>query len=206
MTEPVDPHTFFRDRLPADWNRQLDAQARAVEEAKRLLDGMRAVSATLRYDVRGDGGGTFYLNIAEGKMTTSDAPAQTPIMTLLQERADFDRLQREAGDSALSMLGGLAGLGGGMKLTKSKLAQLDGVRGCLRFEVTGPTGFALLTHFGPDPVPDEPETTLVVAPDAYADLRSGKLDPQAAFLGGKIRVEGNPQLAMQLALAALSPE
>lgn len=206
MTDLADPRAFFRDRLPADWNRQLALQARVAEEAQRVLDGMRAVNATLCYDVRGDGGGAFFLNVRAGQMTADDAPTHPPFMTLVQERSDFDRLQQEAGDSALSMLGGLAGLGAGMKLTKSKLAQLDGLRGCLRFEVTGLDGFALLVHFGSDPLPDVPETTLVVSPDAYAELRSGKLDPQAAFLGGKIRIEGNPQLAMQLALAALSPE
>jgi len=41
---------------------------------------------------------------------------------------------------------------------------------------------------------------------AYADLRSGRLNPQDAFLTGQIQVEGDLQLAMQLALAAVSPD
>jgi putative sterol carrier protein len=45
-----------------------------------------------------------------------------------------------------------------------------------------------------------------VAPDVYADLRAGRLDAQNAFLSGKLELEGDVQLAMQLALAALSPD
>jgi hypothetical protein len=104
------------------------------------------------------------------------------------------------------MLGGLSGLAGGMKLTRARLDNLAGVKGCMHFEVTGPQGFVILTHFGDGPVPETPNAKLVVDPEAYRDLRSGRLDPQGAFMGGKIKVEGDVQLTMQLALAALSPE
>jgi hypothetical protein len=177
-----------------------------VQGAQRVLDGMRSVDVTIRYEVRGEGGGTFFLNVEGGTMTAADAPLHQPFMTCVQERDSFDRLAREAGESALAMLGGLSGMGGGMKLTRSRLDNLAGVAGCLRFEVTGPDGFAILTHFGNGPLPEKPDATLTVTPDAYRELRDGKLDPQAAFMSGKIKVDGNMQLAMQLALAALSPD
>jgi putative sterol carrier protein len=207
MTEAaVDPRRFFTEKMPQDWNRTLTEQEQAVQAAQRVLEGMRAVNATIRFEVRGEGGGTFYLNVRDGKMTTADAPAHAPFLTCVQDRASFERLVAEAGDSALGMLGGLSGLAGGMKLTQGRLDNLAGVKGCLHFEVTGPTGFVILTHFGDGPLPAEPNAVLKVAPDAYRELRGGKLDPQAAFMGGKIQVSGDMQLTMQLALAALSPE
>ncbi len=202
----VDPRTFFTQKMPSDWNRALTDQERAVQDAQRVLDGMRGVDATIRVEVRGEGGGTFFLNVSRGRMAAGDAPAQPPFLTLVQDRASFERLAAEAGDSAMAMLGGLSGLSGGMKLTSGRLANLDGVAGSLLFEVTGDRGFRVFTHFGGGPLPADPDTTLTVAPDAYAELRNGKLDPQAAFMGGKIKVAGNMQLAMQLALAAMSPD
>lgn len=201
-----EPQAFYTELLPARWNRALREQERAVEAAQRVLDGMRAVSATIRVEVEGEGGGTFYLNVHDGRMEPGDAPAQEPFLTLLQDRPGFQRLAAEAGDSPMAFLGGLSGLAGEMKLTQARLENLQGVRGCVRFEVTGPGGFALRTHFGAGPVPEADDTSITVDPDAYRKLRSGELEPQDAFMTGQIAVDGDMQLAMQIALAALAPD
>jgi putative sterol carrier protein len=80
------------------------------------------------------------------------------------------------------------------------------VDGLVRFEVTGEGGFAVGTHFGAAPVPAEPKARITVDAAAYRDLRSGALDPQMAFMTEQIRVEGDMQAAMQLALAAVAPD
>ena len=66
--------------------------------------------------------------------------------------------------------------------------------------------FVVSSHFGESAAKEQPDTTIRVHPEVYADLRAGKLDAQNAFMGGKLQVEGDMQLAMQLALAALSPD
>jgi len=99
------PDEYYGERLPSQFNRMLGDQERAVADAQRVLDGMRAVNASLRVEVAGEGGGTFYLNVEGGRMTAADAPAQDPFLTLIQDRAGFERLVEEAGDSALGMLG-----------------------------------------------------------------------------------------------------
>jgi len=204
--QPADPHRFYGERIPAQFNRALEEQEARGEAGRRVYDGMRAVSATIRVDVEGEGGGTFFLNIDRGRMTAGSEPAHEPFLTLLQDQRAFRRLAREAGDSALALLGGLSGLAGEMRLTRSRIENLRDVNGLVRFEVTGEDGFALRTHFGPAPVPAEARTTIRVDEQAYRDLRSGTLDPQSAFMNQQILVEGDMQTAMQLALATIAPD
>jgi hypothetical protein len=206
MSDAPDPRRFYTELLPAQMNRLLAEQAALGEAGRQTYEGMRAVSATIRVDVSGEGGGTFFLEIDEGRVAAADAPSRPPFLSLLQDRRAFERVAAESGDSALGLLGGLSGLAGEMRLTRQRLDNLSDVQGLFQFEVTGEGGFALRTHFGPEPIPAEPSTTIRVDGDSYRALRAGALDPQSAFLDGRIRIEGDMQMAMQLALAAIAPD
>jgi hypothetical protein len=197
-----EPRTFYGERIPAQFNRALDEQAARGPAGRRVYDAMRGVTATIRVDVAGEGGGTFFLNIERGRMSAAAEAAQRPLVTLQQDRRAFERIAAEAGDSALGLLGGLAGLAGEIRLTRSRVDDLEQVKGLLHFEVTGDEGFVLRSHFGGDPVPDAPDTTIRIDEAAYRDLRSGALDPQSAFMEHRIVVQGDMQIAMQVALAA----
>ena len=139
-------------------------------------------------------------------MAAGDAAEQAPFLTMIQDAASYRRLVQEAGDSALGMLGGLSGLAGEMKLTRARIDNLSGVGGSLQFTLSGDEGFTLLTHFGSDPIPEQPTTSITVDPEGYRKLRAGEVQAHEAFMSGLIQVEGDMQLAMQLALAALSPD
>lgn len=210
MSEPTPPapEVFFRERFPAQMNRQLAEQQEALAAAQRALDGMRGVHASLRFDVLGPGGGTWYVNLAEGRATAGATPVHPPFLSIVLERADFEPLWREAGDNVLGFLGGVSGMGAPIKLTRSRVEQIGAVKGALLFELTGAGGFRLVAYLGGEPPAEEtpPATAIRVDAQAYRELRSGALQPQDAFLAGKIQVEGDMQLAMQLALAVLSPD
>ncbi len=201
-----DPRSFYTQRIPAQFNRALEQQEGAGDAGGRLLEDMRSVDATLKVVVEGERGGTFFLNVDAGRMSADDAASHDPFLTLIHDEAAFERLEQEAGDSALGFLGGLAGLAGDIHLTKSRLANLAGLSGSLGFEMVGEGGFALTTHFGPGAPPDEPQCRISVESAAYAKLKTGELNPQDAFMGGQIHVEGDVQMAMMLALAVLSPD
>jgi hypothetical protein len=201
-----EPRAFYCERIPAQFNRALDAQAAQGSSGQRVYDGMRAVSATIRVDVEGKGGGTFYLNIEQGRMSAGESAAHPPFLTLLQDRRAYERIAQESGDSAMALLGGLSGLAKEMKLTRTRVEALAGLSGLVLFEVTGEDGFALRTHFGPPPIPDTPTTSIRVDSAAYRDLRAGTLDPQTAFMSQQIAIEGDMRVAMQLALAAIAPD
>ena len=206
MSPPPEPHEFYSERVPAQFNRDLDAQHAKGETGRQLYEDMCAVDATIRVEVEGEGGGTFYLNIERGRMRASAEASHPPVLTLLQDRRAFEHLVRETGDSASALLGGLAGLGGAMPLTRSRIEQLVGLSGLMQFEITGDDGFTLRTHFGSGPIPDEANTRVRMDAAAYRDLRSGEIDLQSAFMGLRIAIEGDMELALRVALAAVSED
>ncbi len=212
MSEIPDPAAFFRERLPAQLNRSLAEQEQAAQMAQRTLAGMRAVAATIRFDVRGEGGCTVFVNIEGGRSSAGDAPAHPPFLSIAVDRSHYEALFREAGDDVLGLLGGISGMAAPVRLTRERVDQMAAVGGTLCFELTGEGGFQVLAKLG-DAVPGErshgggsADTTIRVAAQAYRDLREGRLEPQQAFLAGEIAIEGDMQRAMQLALAVLSPD
>jgi hypothetical protein len=204
--DPADPHAFYTRKIPEEFNRALDEQAARGGEGRRVHEGMLAVDGTIRIDIRGDDGATFFLNIAAGRMTPGEAPSHPPFLTVIQDMRAFRRLARETGDSLTALLGALAGLAGDMKLTRQRMRAMEAVQGLIRFEVTGEDGFSILTRFGAGPLPDEPDASIRVGEEAYRELHAGRLDPQIAFLDDTIRVEGDLQKVMQLAFAAVAPD
>jgi hypothetical protein len=204
------PRDFYDRRVPAQWNRALDLQRRAAgddSDAARIADAMEAVNGSIRVVVAGAEGReeTFHLNIADGRMLAADEPCQAPFMTLAHDRGAFEILERESGDSVLGFLGGLAGLGEEMKLTAGRMQNLAGLNGTLRFCRTGERGFTILVHFGAVAI-GGPTCSLEIDPEAYEQLRAGTLSPHEAFMNEQIVATGDMQMAMQLALAAMTPD
>ena len=197
----ADPQDFYTRRVAAEWNKTLDEQ-----ESGSVREAMEGVDATIRVLVRGNTEEIFHLNIAKGRMTADDDDAQAPFLTLAHDLDAFAILEKESGDSVLGFLGGLAGLEESMKLTTGRMQNLANMEGTLRFALTGEGGFEMLVHFGAGPVADETRCSLEIAREAYDKLRTGELNPQEAFMSQQISVEGDMQMAMQLALAAMTPD
>ena len=197
----ADPQDFYTRRVAAQWNKTLDEQ-----ESGSVREAMEGVDATIRVLVRGNTEEIFHLNIAKGRMTADDDDAQAPFLTLAHDLDAFAILEKESGDSVLGFLGGLAGLEESMKLTRGRMQNLANMEGTLRFALTGEGGFEMLVHFGAGPVTDETRCSLEIAREAYDKLRTGELNPQEAFMSQQISVEGDMQMAMQLALAAMTPD
>ena len=75
MTEPATPERFYRERIPAQFNRALDAQQALGEPgAAPLRRDARGRRDDPRRRATGAGGGTFFLNIRAGRMSAEPAP------------------------------------------------------------------------------------------------------------------------------------
>ncbi|KAL0278525.1 UNVERIFIED_CONTAM: hypothetical protein PYX00_000330 [Menopon gallinae] len=55
-----------------------------------------------------------------------------------------------------------------------------------------------LEVYNGDPKAGKPDTTLTVSDDDFVDMASGKLNPQMAFMKGKLKIKGNIMLAEKM--------
>lgn len=201
---------FYAERVPAQFNRVLAderAAARRDDEAAQRVEEMEAVRSSIVVQV--DCGSTLErhaYDVERGEMRYVELPGYTPFLTLGHSLDDFTDLRRECGDSLLGFLGGLAGLREDMRLTSGRVRGLRELQGSLAFERTGAGGFVVFAAFGVTAPAPQPEATIRVSADVFAALRSGALDPQDAFLDGRIEVDGDLELAVGMALVASSPD
>lgn len=210
MTLLEEQRRFYTEIVPQQFNQTLAGQreaARADPAAARVLDEMQAVRTAIVVQVDADGALERHVfDIERGEMRHVETPTRAPFLILGHVLREFPYLRRECGDSLLGFLGGLAGLGDAMRLTAQRVRSLRALHGSLVFERSGAQGFTLFAHFGVDAPEPEPRAILRLEEAVYARLRSGELDPQDAFLTGEVEVEGDVEMAIGLALAALSPD
>ena len=209
MTLEADQRHFYRECVAAQFNRTLAHQREiAVADAAeaRVLEEMEAVRASI--EVRVDLGGRIErhaFDIERGEMASVTEPGRPPFLVLGHDLRSYPNLRKACGDSLLGFLGSLAGLGDEMRLTSLRVRSLRELAGGLVLEQPGQEGFALSAHFGGGEPSPTPRATIRIDAETFASLRSGALDPQEAFLDGRIEVEGDEGMAIGLALAAASP-
>ncbi len=210
MSLREEQHAFYAEQVPTHFNRAYETVARHASqdpEAERLLEEMTAVRTAIRIDVDTEAGAeTHWLEIERGRMRPSEGGGLRPFFILSHAIDDFRSIARECGVSVLGFLGALAGLDEEMKLTAQRVRSLRELAGSIRFEVEGPKGFSLVASFGLETPEAEPRAWIRLTPEIFEALRSGALDAQSAFFEEKIEVEGDLELAIGMALAALSPD
>ncbi|MFP6655394.1 MAG: SCP2 sterol-binding domain-containing protein [Myxococcota bacterium] len=201
---------FYRKRVPDQFNLILEDQkinALGDPAAARVLEEMQAVRTSIIVQVDSDD--TMHqtaFDIDRGQMRQVDEPTRSAFLILGHTLEDFENIRGECGDSLLGFLGTLAGLDSPMRLTSLRVRNLRELHGSLIFHRVGRNGFSLFASFGIEE-PEPQARTIIRLDDAiYTALRSGDLDPQDAFLDGRIEVEGDMEMAVGLALAALSPD
>ena len=214
-------HEFYTDRVPEQFNQTLQTQRQLVKngsaDAERArLEEMEAVRASIAVTVTTPNQDIEHLYAIErGEMRLVEKAERPPFMRIRHSLEDFSNLREECGDSLLGFLGALAGLGDEMRLTALRVRSLRELAGQLLFERVGEGGFSLHASFGAAAAEARldangkepaPRATIRIDDAVYALLRSGELDPQDAFLDGRIEIEGDLEMAVGLALTAASPD
>ena len=73
----------------------------------------------------------------------------------------------------------------------------DGIDGSIKFEIVG-VGAVRIDENGVSADDSDADCTLSADQSVFEDLMAGNLNPTAAFMGGKLSVDGDMGMAMKL--------
>ncbi len=187
------PKTFFTSFLPSEY-------------ARLRGEGIPAPpDVCVAIHLEGDGGGTWALTLAGGELTVSEDSPDKADIAIKQSVADWRTFTLEVpgeGDQVALPEGvSLESL-----LVNPAIKQtLDTTNGTLRIQITefeGRTLAADITFHGAA----EPHATISIDAETAAAIRDGSLPAPQAFFAGKIVIEGDSAFAMQVAMAAMTPQ
>lgn len=184
ISDDVTPEQFFEQILPMGFASQVQSGAMVPRD----LD--------LAYEVTGEGGGEWLLSIKDGAMTSrrgaGDAHVKVSVST-----ADWR-------DAVLGRNGAALGL----ILPQQRPDRPDnsgrvrGLKGTMALELAreGCDPYRVEMCFNGAPAP---RTLMKLKLAEYLDIQAGKVNGQEAFMGGRIKVEGDIGFLMQVAMLTM---
>lgn len=193
MTEKIEipkdilPADFFLKFLPEQFDK---TKGKLSEEAGKIY-------FIISFEITGEGGGKWTFKIEHGSF-------------FLYEGEDPDANLRivQSIDNWRSSMIGEKGLkwdlpltdGKGFTLSQDKIEKLKAVKGKINFKVeSSQKGDWEITAKLGKVFNSENECEIILSHDDLRAIRKGKLNPQIAFLTGKIRVKGSMALIMKVA-------
>lgn len=187
---------FLGSQVAPRFGEQVAQLERRLAEVQRQIEDLRAAQATIVWEVEGSPPQISYANISAGQMSIGREPAHEPVMRIVQSAEDWAKFA--SGLPALFTADPRRPLG------KSRIDRIRGLQGAIRFVLSGAPGgsdWTCWVVFGGGEKPAEPRVTIQLPADALAQIQSGKLDPQAAFMQGQVRLAGDMGFAMQVGMA-----
>jgi hypothetical protein len=198
-----DPNLFFANEVPTAFTKAVADVNGKIQKLERLRDDMKAAELLIRVNLTGDGGGLWDIKVAGGTASVGPKSDLVPHVGVTQSVDDW----RATVTGAVTF--GLAPGTPGQKpnpaqqftqfAQKSKVDKIKTLNGTIRFVVTDiPTRGEWMLDLTFGNAAPEPKCTVATKDSDAKEMASGKLNPQAAFMAGKMRVQGDMGLAMQL--------
>jgi hypothetical protein len=151
--------------------------------------------ATLAYVVSGDGGGAWLLKVSGGKMTVERGTGEALVTYTVSAKDASDAINARNGASPALLVpprrpGQKPGAGSAVK----------SLRGTVEQNLTRPDGDAFKVEICFNGAA-APRTKLTLALADQLAMAEGRMNPQEAFMTGKLKVEGDMGFMMQVGMA-----
>jgi len=186
----ITPSRFFKEWLPQQ-----------VEPFKPLMSFLGDVSATLAVRVTGDSGGDWSCTASMNGLEVAEGLKDDAVITLILSVKAF--LAAVTGEIKFGQPPSRGGKAPDVSkvpgMIKSTLASLRMVNGMLRYHLTG-TGaedFIVDIKFG-GPLKSAPDVEVTMGRELAEGMNAGTVNPQDAFMAGKIKIDGDMSLLFQL--------
>lgn len=193
----ITPARFFEEWLPSQ-----------VENSRELMETFAGgLSFVVSVRVTGERGGEWTVRLADRKPEFASGLDPQAVVTFIVSEENFiqsitgqlDDLRSPARDTAAIDTSPAAI----QQRARQVLAALKEIRGSLRAELDDPNrALGVTIKFGGE-MKDSPDCTIKIKMDHVRAMASGELDPQAAFMTGKVKIEGDSSLLMQLLAATM---
>jgi hypothetical protein len=161
--------------------------------------------------VNGPGGGSWHMGVSGGAFELTEGPTESPLVAVSLTVADWREFVagrvrdviRDHADASLLDPAAIAKLQGSGERAE-RLRAFTGDLQCIIEDADEDAEYvATVTLGGQAPNPSAPTTTIRVGLDYLGRLASGAENVQNAFFAGKIRIDGDMNLAMGLMTAMM---
>ena len=186
----IEPEAFLREQVAPRVARRIEELRAEIERLHRELADRLTAEATVALVLEGPDGGTWYMNIRDGQMTVVDASRRSRrSCACIRRAADWEALARAAGGAAPRWA---------PTSPASRIERLREITGHAR--VPPDDGRRRAPGRGPARARRRaaPACTLSMKAEDALRLQSGELRPEAAFIQGLVKLQGDITLAMQL--------
>lgn len=183
----ITPTDFFLKFLPEQFEK---TKNKLSEEAKRIY-------FIMSFEITGEGGGKWTLKIDRGNFFLYEGEDNEANLRIIQTIEDWNASM--TGDKGLKWDLPLIE-GKGFSLSQQKIDKLKAVNGSITFKVENAQkgDWEIKIKLGKF-FNSGNECEIVLSHEDLKTIKRGQLNPQVAFLTGKIRIKGSMALIMKVA-------
>jgi len=171
-----------------------------AEPFKAFLPMLGELAATLAVRVAGPEGGEWSCRLDKNGLKVAPGLKDDAVITLSLDTKNF--LAAVTGELKMGAPQGGSRKAPPPEQIPGRIAQtlesLRQVKGQLRYHLNDPAGDFIVDIKFAGPLKDAPDAEVIMNREIAEGMAKGEVDPQQAFMAGKIRIEGDLSLLIQL--------